>query len=100
MKKEKYNELCLARRRHFTPLVFSVDGLQGEETKAACCKLSRLLASKWKRDYSEVCGFVRSRLSLALVRATSLCLRGARDKSARLTTALWESGTGLGLYRS
>ena len=34
MKKEKYSELCLARCRHFTPLVFSVDGLQGTETKA------------------------------------------------------------------
>lgn len=34
-KKDKYLDLCLARRRHFTPLVFSVDGMHGKETRAA-----------------------------------------------------------------
>ena len=34
-KKDKYLEDCLARRRHFTPLVFSIDGLRGVEATAA-----------------------------------------------------------------
>ena len=97
-KKDKYNEACLARRRHFTPLVFSVDGLQGAEAKAASRRLASRLSAKWKRQYSEVCGFVRSRLSMALVRTTSLCLRGARDPTARATPVTWESGSGLSLY--
>ena len=41
--------LCLACRRHFTPLivVFSVDYLRGAEVEAACKKLASCLAHKW-----------------------------------------------------
>jgi hypothetical protein len=98
-KKDKYVEPCLARRRTFTPLVFSVDGLRGTEAEAASKRLASRLAAKWKRTYSEVCGFVRSRLALTLVRTTSLCLRGARDPTARASHATWDTGTGLTLYR-
>ena len=97
-KKAKYNAACLARRRSFTPLVFSVDGMMGAEATAATKRLASRLASKWKRPYSEVCGFVRSRLSIALARSTSLCLRGARDPTARASSVTWESGEGLSLY--
>ncbi len=98
-KKDKYVEHCLARRRHFTPLVFSVDGLRGAEAEAATKRLASRLAAKWKRTYSDVCGFVRSRLALTLVRTTSLCLRGSRDPTSRASFAQWDSGTGLALYR-
>jgi hypothetical protein len=98
-KKDKYVEHCLARRRHFTPLVFSVDGLRGIEAEAASKRLASRLAAKWRRTYSEVCGFVRSRLALTLVRTTSLCLRGARDPTAKASHAQWDSGSGLALYR-
>jgi len=68
-KKKKYNEACLARRRHLTPLlVFSIDGLRGKECTSASKRLASLLAVKWKRSYSEICGFVHSRLLIALVR--------------------------------
>jgi hypothetical protein len=97
-KKDKYVEPCLARRRQFTPLVFSVDGLRGAEADAATKKLASLLAAKWKRTYSEVCGFVRSRLAITLVRTTSLCLRSARDPTPRASHAVWDSGAGLALY--
>jgi len=97
-KKLKYNALCQERRRHFTPLVFSVDGLQGTEAAAACKRLSSLLADKWKRSYSEVCGYVRSRLSVALARSTSRCLRADRDPLIVRPNADWVEGTGLSLY--
>ena len=97
-KKDKYLQPCLDRRRHFTPLVFSVDGAMGPEADAAVKRLSSLLADKWRRQYLEVCGFVRSRLSLALARATSMCIRGARDPSSRVTSPYFESGTGLSAY--
>ena len=57
-KKDKYGALCIARRRSFTPLVFSIDGLLGKEATAASKRLASSLAAKWKRSYSEVCGFV------------------------------------------
>jgi hypothetical protein len=98
-KRAKYLDLCLACRRHFTPLVFSVDGLRGGEAQAASKRLASRLATKWGRTYSEVCGFVRSRLSVALVRSTSQCLRGTRDPSSRKPSYQWETGPGLGLYR-
>jgi len=34
-KKAKYNALCLMCHRDFTPLVFSVDSMQGKEATAA-----------------------------------------------------------------
>ena len=98
-KKDKYGELCIARRRTFTPLVFSVDGMNGEEATAASRWLASRLASKWRRSYSEVCGFVRSRLSIALVRSASRCLRADRNPMRRTPSPMWDSGTGLGLYR-
>ena len=98
-KKDKYVEHCLARHRHFTPLVFAVDGLRGIEAEAATKRIASRLAAKWKRTYSEVCGLVRSRLATTLVKTTSLCLRGARDPTARASHATWDSGIGLSLYR-
>ena len=91
-KKAKYLQPCLERRRHFTPLVFSVDGLAGKEAQAATQRLAALLSTKWKRTYSEVCGYVRSRLAIALVRSASMCLRGARDPTARCSRASWVDG--------
>ena len=98
-KKTKYLPACLQARKQFTPLVFSVDGLAGAEAKAAGKRLASQLAAKWTRAYSEMCGFVRSRLALALVRSTSLCLRGPRaDPAARGPRPTWDSGHGVGLY--
>jgi hypothetical protein len=48
-KKDKYVDACLVRRRTFTPLVFSVDGLRGTEASAATKKLASRLSAKWKR---------------------------------------------------
>jgi hypothetical protein len=100
VKKKKYNELCLAHRRTFTLLMFSMDGLHGPEATAATNKrLASLLAKKWNRAYSELVGYVRSRLSVALVRSSSRCLRADRDPFVRRPTTPWETGTGLSLYQ-
>jgi hypothetical protein len=58
--------------------VFSVDDLQGTEADAATKRLASRLAAKWKRTYSEVCGFVRSRLAIRLVNDKPLPARGSR----------------------
>jgi hypothetical protein len=50
-KKDKYVEACLDWPCHFTPLVFLVDGLQGEEASAATKPLALHLAAKWKCTY-------------------------------------------------
>ena len=84
-KKKKYLEACLEQRRTFTPFVVSTDGLIGKEAKTLLKKLSTLLAEKWGKSYAEVCGYVNARMSIAIVRATHLCLRGSRVSSSHMS---------------
>ena len=77
-KKRKYKKACEERRCHFTPFVASTDGALGWEAQSFIRRLGRELAIKWHRDYSQVIGLVRTRLSFAILRATVLCIRGSR----------------------
>ena len=83
-KNDLYLQACLERRRNFTPMVYSADGIPGTEALAAQKRLAALLSYKLKREYSEMCGFVRARMSLAIVISNSLLLRGPHDKGARI----------------
>ena len=65
-------------------MIYSVDGIPGAEELAVQKGLAALLSYKLKREYSEMCGFVRARMSLAIVISNSLLLRGPRDKGARI----------------
>ena len=78
VKKDKYLIACLERRRTFMPLVYSVDGMACKEALAFKKRVASLLASKWNRPYSEMVGFVRGRMSLAVIRSNTMLLRGAR----------------------
>ena len=98
-KKTKYLALCREAQLSFTPLVYSVDGMEGAEATAARKHLASKLAYVWNCKYSQMCGFVKARLSFALVRATSRCLRGTRDKTIRPHSVLWVAGSGQRLYR-
>lgn len=82
-KKDKHLAACLYRRKDFVPLVYSVDGVTGREAKSAERRLASALAWKWKRHYSEMCGFVRARMALAVVRANTLLLRSSRVRRSR-----------------
>ena len=82
--KDLYLRDCLERRRTFTPMVYSVDGIPGAEALAAQKRLAALLSYKLKREYSDMCGFVRARMSLAILRSNSLLLHSPRDKGAWL----------------
>jgi hypothetical protein len=97
-KKNKHLKQSVAARGQFTPLCFSVDGLMGPEAQAACKRLASHLSFKWKRAYSHLCGFVRSRIVFCLVWALSVCLRGSRDPTRPHRTFQWEDGSGLCLY--
>ena len=77
-KKDKYLQPCLERRRSFTPMVYSADGIPRTEAVAEQRRLSSLFSNNLKKEYSEMCGFVRGRMSLAIVRPNTLLLRGAR----------------------
>jgi hypothetical protein len=91
-KKRKYLEPFIQRRRHFTPLVFSTDGLRAPEATAATKQLVKLLSCKWGHDYGQSCQFVRARLSIAIARGMTMCLRGQRDHGIRLRNYTWSQG--------
>jgi hypothetical protein len=78
-----YEEACLEKRRDFTPLVYSVDGMACKAAKAAEKRLASLLAKKWHCPYPMMCRYVKNRMSLAVVRSTTLLLRGDRTMSWR-----------------
>ena len=82
--KDLYFQACLEGRRNFTPMVYSVDGIPGAEALAAQKRFATLLSYKMKREYSEMCGFVQARMSLAIVRSNILLLRGPHYKGARI----------------
>ena len=65
-------------------MVYSEDGVHGAEALASQNRLAALLSYKLKQEYSEICGFVKARVSLAIVRSNILLLRGPCDKGARI----------------
>ena len=81
-KKRIYEQAVSDRRGNFTPLVMSVDGLFHREAGHFLKRLM-YLAHKWGKPYSQTCGYVRARLAFAIIRASSLSLRGK-----------WRSGLG------
>ena len=95
-KKQKYLELA----SNSTPFICSTDEMLGCEATTFAKRLSTKLASKWQCPYSQVCGYVNARLSIAIVRATHLCLRGSRIHVNHSSTKcpLWEDGAGLALF--
>ena len=95
-----YLEACLQQRRHFSPFVASVDRLLGEEATATLKRVSSRLATKWRQPYSKMCGYVKSRVAITLVRATHRCLRGSWVPAHRISVQRpqWEDGTGTNLF--
>ena len=65
-------------------MIYSAEGIPGAEALAAHKRLAALLSYKLKQEYYEMCGFVRVRMSLAIVRSNSLLLRGPCEKGARI----------------
>ena len=65
-------------------MVYSADGIPGVEALAAQKRLAVLLIYKLNQEYSEMCGFVWARMSLAIVISNSLLLCGPRYKWARI----------------
>ena len=53
-KKDLYLQACLERRRNFTSMVYSADGIPGAEALAAQNRLAPLLSYNLKQEYSEM----------------------------------------------
>ena len=79
-KKYLYLQACMELRRTFTPMVYSTDRIPGADALPAQKRLAALLSYNLKQKYSEICVFVRPRMSLDIVRSNSLILCGPHDK--------------------
>ena len=75
----KHQQACKDMRADFVPFVVSTDGCMGEQAQKFLRRLGRRLAEKWGRAYSDVAGFLFSRMSISIVRATSMCIRATRN---------------------
>ena len=64
----------MERRRTFTPMVYYADRIPGAGALAVHKRLAALLSYKLKWEYSEMCGFARARMSLAILRSNILIL--------------------------
>jgi hypothetical protein len=88
-----------------TAALLSLRGIHGRFTWQGITtllkKLSALLAEKWEKPYSEICGYVNAPMSIAMVRATHLCLRGSRIPTSQMSNRRpqWEDKAGLGLFQ-
>ena len=80
-KKDKYLEACWERMQHFIPMAYSVDPMAGKESRAAEKRLAFILASKWDRPYSKMACFVKTRMSISIVRSISMLMRGSRSSA-------------------
>ncbi len=79
-KKDKYLQTCLEMWKDFTPMVYLVDGIARREARNAKKRLATSLASKWNRGYSQMVYYVRVWMSIAVVCANSLLIRGSRNQ--------------------
>jgi len=79
-KRGKYEGACHEQRKDFTPLVYSIDGMAGPATRAAEKRMASRLAWKRKREYSEMVGYIKTRMALAVVWSNSLMWRGSRTR--------------------
>jgi hypothetical protein len=85
LKKKKILQPCLGQFRHFTPFIVSVDGLIGKELKTVFKSLAARTATKTGKMYSNDMGCIRACLSIAIFRATQVCLRGSRFPASRMS---------------
>ena len=69
----------------FTPLVFSTTGGMGRETATFYKRLADKIASKEGKTFPTVMGWLRCRLSFAILRSAILCIRGSRSSRHRPT---------------
>jgi hypothetical protein len=76
----KYGRACARSNQHFTPLVIGAAGEVHEQAQRFMDALAGKLAAKWGKRMSDVKGWVTLKIQVAVARASSLCIRGTREK--------------------
>ena len=79
-KKTKHAQACRQRRADFRPFIVTTDGVIQREGQHFLRRLASRLANKWSRSYSTTMSFVRTQLSLAILRGTARPLSPLRPQ--------------------
>ena len=87
-----------ANHHNIFEINMSVNGILGHEARMFVNCLGDSIADMWQKSHSEVhvMGWVRVKMSFAILRATNLCLRGSRRKWRRVMDI--NDGAGLPSY--
>ncbi|XP_065189589.1 uncharacterized protein LOC135820204 [Sycon ciliatum] len=86
-KRRRYEQRLLeVDRATFVPVVLSATGGTSKCASALFKRLASMLSDKLKELYSVTMAWLRCKLSFALVRASVMCLRGARSSSTHRVT--------------
>ena len=101
LKKKMYLEACLQQRQHFSPFVASVDRRIWVEAAATLKRIASRLTTKFQQPYFRMCGYINSRVTITLVRATHRCIQGSRVPANKISAQRlqWEDGSGLNIFR-
>ena len=94
-----YLEACLQQHMHFSPFVASVHEFMGVEATATLKRLDSRLATKWRQPYSSPCRYVKSRITITLVRATYWGIWGSRVPAHWISVQRPQLEDGNGLNR-
>ena len=79
-KKRMYASRVMAvEQATFTPLVFTTRGGMAPECQVYHKRLAEPLSAMKREDYSTTTSWIRTRISLAFLRTSLLCLRGLRS---------------------
>jgi hypothetical protein len=81
-KKNQYLRPCLEMWKDFTPLVYSVDGIesQGERLRMQRSVSHTIFRRSGTNNSPQMVYYVWIRMAIAVVRANSLLIRGSRDQ--------------------
>ena len=83
----EYKERILnVEHADFNPLVFTTCGGMSPQSHIVLKRLAEKLSTKQNLLFSEVSGWLRCRLSFALLRTTLLCVRATRSKKISFDT--------------
>jgi hypothetical protein len=79
----------------------SVDGLLGKEANAVLKVLAARTATKAGKSYLNVMGHLRTRMSIAIVRKTHVCLRGSCIPTSQMCNRIpqWYDLAGMALLK-
>ena len=77
-KRRKYAQEAAEQRKDFSPFVVTRDGIIGRAAENTMRRIASTLAGRWDMHYSRTSYFVRSRISIAILRSTNHALYGAR----------------------